>query len=111
MALTMTRTRTQTALTKLATMIANIHGELEFVSDLLKTEELEPGQPLAAKALQGLKFRHLTLLANRDALYTTIRQFDPKIDPRDIVAADGWRAQYGSRRLGVKSLLKRLAGQ
>ena len=35
MALTMTRTRTQTALTKLAGMVANIHGELAFVEAAL----------------------------------------------------------------------------
>lgn len=31
MALTMTRTRTQTALTSLCRMIANAHGELQFI--------------------------------------------------------------------------------
>ena len=39
MALTMTRTRTQTTLTKLATMVANVHGELEFVQGLLVQAE------------------------------------------------------------------------
>lgn len=35
MALTMTRTRTQTTLTKLAMLVANVHGELAFVERLL----------------------------------------------------------------------------
>lgn len=35
MALTMTRTRTQTTLTKLAMTVANVHGELEFVEAAL----------------------------------------------------------------------------
>ena len=35
MALTMTRTRTQTTLTKLAELVAHVHGELEFVEGLL----------------------------------------------------------------------------
>ena len=35
MALTMTRTRTQTTLTKLVELVANVHGELAFVEGLL----------------------------------------------------------------------------
>ena len=35
MALTMTRTRTQTTLTKLAMLVANVHGELALVERLL----------------------------------------------------------------------------
>ncbi|MCW5640978.1 MAG: hypothetical protein KIT63_02635 [Rhodoferax sp.] len=38
MALTMTRTQTQTALTKLAERVANVHGELEFVEGQLANE-------------------------------------------------------------------------
>lgn len=38
MALTMTRTRTQTALTKLAEMVANVHGEMAFLDELLEGE-------------------------------------------------------------------------
>lgn len=37
MALTMTRTRTQTTLTKLAMLVANVHGELALVERLLDT--------------------------------------------------------------------------
>jgi len=36
MALTMTRTRTQTALTRLAKLLANLNGEMEFVERLKK---------------------------------------------------------------------------
>lgn len=35
MALTMPRARTQTALTKLVQLVANTHGELEFVEPLM----------------------------------------------------------------------------
>ncbi len=108
MALTLSRTRTQTALTKLATMIANVHGELEFVEGLLETKEISPGKSLSEKALQRLEARRLELRANQDALYATIKQFDPKIDPVGIVSLDGWKAKYGSRRLGVKSFVSRL---
>ena len=108
MALTMSRTRTQTALTKLATMIANVHGELEFVVGLLEAKEISPGKPLSPEALQGLEARRQALIANRDALYTTLKQFDPMIDPGDIVAGEGWRARYGSKKLGPKALLSRL---
>lgn len=40
-ALTMTRTRTQTTLTKLATMVAGIHRELAFVELLLEDASAE----------------------------------------------------------------------
>lgn len=39
MALTKTRTRTQTALTRLALLIANVHGELALVEGLLASPE------------------------------------------------------------------------
>ena len=37
MALTMTRTRTQTALTRLAKLLANLNGELAFLDELMAT--------------------------------------------------------------------------
>ncbi len=93
MALTMTRTRTQTALTKLALMVASIHGELAFVEDLIATCA---GTGSAATAAPGIRTntgmqavlprlerRRQELVHNRDALYATIRQFDPKIAPQD----------------------------
>lgn len=117
MALTMTRTRTQTALTKLALMVASIHGELAFVEDLIATCA---GTGSAATAAPGIRTntgmqavlprlerRRQELVHNRDALYATIRQFDPKIAPQDIGVSADWTRQYGSRNLLAKGLLVR----
>lgn len=98
MALTMTRTRTQTTLTRLAAMVTNIHGELEFLDRVLAAREgislptVEGGRK--GKAKKGLSrtpeewatldARKVKLCADRDALYATIRQFDPVIDPGSI---------------------------
>lgn len=48
MALTMTRTRTQTTLTKLAMLVANVHGELALVERLL--DEARPSVAAAEDA-------------------------------------------------------------
>ncbi len=98
MALTMTRTRTQTTLTKLAEMVANVHGELAFLDGLLSgaTGSLQGMTPGAHERLAA---RRLKLRGDCDALYATIRQFDGNIDPAGIGSADGGRKQYG-RRLG-----------
>lgn len=89
MALTMTRTRTQTALTKLAELVANVHGELEFVEGWLANEPgvLEPQARLGERRLQ--------LVRDRDALYATLRQFDGQIAPERIGSLEGWRKRFG----------------
>ena len=89
MALTMTRTRTQTTLTKLAEMVANIHGELAFLEGLV-------GTPEAQEAGAALEARRVKLVSDREALYTTLLQFDPAIDPDAIGTAEAWRKQYGN---------------
>lgn len=96
MALTMTRTRTQTALTRLAVLLANIHGELQTL------ERLVGEWPEYARALEA---RRRKLGADRDALHLTIRQFDPELDPTRIRAADQWMKAYGRR--GTKAALRR----
>jgi hypothetical protein len=88
MALTMRRTRTQTALTKLAELVACIHGELAFVELLLAA-------PSAADARPGLERRRDMLQASRDALYLTVMQFDPDIDPGSIGTSDAWLKPFG----------------
>lgn len=110
MALTMTRTRTQTALTKLATMVANVHGELAFVERLLGEASAEvslAGKPAVAAAkaktkgptaadrAAALVRRRDELLQTRDSLYATVRQFDPGLDPADIGSDDGWLKKFG----------------
>lgn len=89
MALTMTRTRTQTTLTKLAEMVASIHGEMKFLEGLA-------GMPEAHGAGAALEARRLKLVSDREALYATLRQFDPQIEPQTIGISDVWRKQYGN---------------
>lgn len=99
MALTMTRTRTQSALTKLVTMVANVHGELEFVEGLLLVGEVGNRRSkmtaLTDMQLQGLAVRHSVLLGQRVALYATVKQFDPELTPEDIGALDEWKKALG----------------
>lgn len=102
MALTMTRTRTQTTLTKLAMLVANVHGELEFVEGLLGSE-LQADLQVRARAevaadgglAAALERRRQELLAKRQALYETLRQFDPGLDPAEIGVASQWQKAYG----------------
>lgn len=88
MALTMTRTRTQTALTKLVELVANIHGELEVVEGLLT--EWPAHREIFAARLRVLE-------ASRDALYATLQQFDLELNPADIGTAEAWLLDYGRR--------------
>ena len=96
MALTMTRTRTQTTLTKLAELVANLHGELAMI-ELLLTSHPERRAVLSA--------RNAKLSADLAALYLTLKQFDPKIDPTHIGTLDQWLAIHGRR--GSKTALRR----
>lgn len=100
MALTMTRTRTQTALTKLAERLSNVKGELQFVEELLA---LYPGH---TDALVG---RREQLRVQGDALCVTLRQFDASIDPEQVVPGGGWRKAYRAR--GTRSLQDRYLEQ
>lgn len=88
MALTMTRTRTQTALSKMADLMANINGELEFVRAL---------RAQATAHQEALTARESVLRQKRDAVMAAIRQFDPDIDPELVGPAEAWRAPYKSR--------------
>lgn len=88
MALTMTRNRTQTALTKLAERLSNVKGELQFVEELLTQC---PGH---AADLAG---RRELLLVQLEALCVTLRQFDASIDPDQVVSGSGWRRAYRVR--------------
>ena len=69
----MTRTRTQTTLTKLATMVANVHGELEFVEELLAqagAEAAAAGQgKFSPEEVAALQSRKAALEEKRQALY------------------------------------------
>ena len=105
--LTMTRTRTQTTLTKLATLVANVHGELEFLEGLIKVagtpDALEPTPEVRAR----LQARERQLMQDKAALYATLRQFDADIDPSAIGSVGGWQKRFGKRRLSQQSLTSR----
>lgn len=108
MALTVTRTRTQATLTKLAEMVANVHGELEFLDELLARDGL--GQDKTHEVRVRLVARRQKLAGDRGALYVTVRQFDNTIDPEHIGALDGWHKNYG-RGLSLAGLTQRYLNQ
>ena len=86
MALTMTRTRTQTALTKLAQLLAAVNGELSFIAEIVE----HPLVKLGAVDLDGLHRQREQLQKCRAALCITLRQFNPSIDPEDIGSTTDW---------------------
>lgn len=89
MALTMTRTRTQTTLTRLAKLLANLNGELEFVEWLL----------VAMPAQQELlTVRRAGLVVNRDAVAATLRQFDPALAVGSVGSARPKRSRRAVQR-------------
>lgn len=103
MALTMTRTRTQTALTKLATHVARVHGELAYLQGLLDGE-------LGEQLRERLARRREELVVMRGALYVTLRQFDPALDPTAIGAVDDWLKPHGRGQAGKKRYVAAMAG-
>lgn len=88
MALTMTRTRTQTALTSLCKLIANVHGELEFVDWALQFRK---------QGRKVLEARRQHLVSQREALYTTLTVFDPTLDPTAIGTLQEWLKPFGRK--------------
>lgn len=95
MALTMTRTRTQTALTRLAQRVALVHGELSYLEARMAEEP-------AGDLLERLARRRNEVLAQREALYITIRQFDPELDPSAIGTTVEWLKPFGRGRAARK---------
>ena len=93
MSLTMTRTRTQTTLTKLVTLLANVNGELEFVQELLLTAE-EHRVLLQARAS--------VLARQQEVLCASLKQFDANLEPDAVGAAHGW---WPGRRPKSKQIL------
>ena len=113
MALTMTRTGTQTAQSKLALMVANVHGELAFLEGLVAAHtdtdtDTDAGMP---GVLTRLQRRRQELVSNRDALYVTLRQFDPEIAPEGIGTSDEWQKQFRRRTLQIATFTSRYKSQ
>lgn len=88
MALTMTRTRTQTALNDLAARLAEVNGELEFLARL-------SGVPDDYQALAAV--RRAELLRLRDALFVVIKRYDEALEPDDIGATYDWMKPFGRK--------------
>ncbi len=84
----MTRTRTQTTLTRLAQATAEVHAELALTEAL--TSLLPDSYPQLAARRQHL-------LLERDALYLTLRQFDEEIDGQLIGQSWRWLRRGGCR--------------
>lgn len=87
MALTMTRTRTQTALAKLVEVLAQVNGELAFVRELM-AEAPAPAQAQAHR--EALQAREAQLERERGAMCIAIRQFNPELDPDEVGASENW---------------------
>ena len=101
----LTRTRTQTALTTLCTLIANVHGELEFIGWALQFRK---------QGLNVLVARRQMLVGQREALYTTLRFFDPKLDPAGIGVLQEWLKLFGRKatpRVVGRYVKRHLQGQ
>ena len=89
----MTRTRTQTALSKLVGLLARVNGELDFVRELLVE---------APSHREWLLAREAQLVSQREALMLTIRQFDPQLDPEDVGSSeDWWQGRRPKTRAGM----------
>lgn len=99
MAMTMTRTRTQTALTQLVQKLADIKGELAFVEAWMA----EDGAPAE------LAHRWALLGEQAQALTTTLHLFDPELDVRLVAASEEWRKRYRART--TRSLRKTYLNQ
>lgn len=89
MALTMTRNRTQTTLTKLVQKLGEVKGELEFVESWMA----EAGAPAE------LSSRREILLTQAQALTTALQQFDAELDVGSVAASENWRKVYRTRTI------------
>jgi len=98
MALTMTRTRTQTALTQLVETLANLKGELAFVEGWL----VEDGAPTELVARREVLWQQVA------ALTTTLRVFDPGLNVGQVAPAEGWSKVFRAR--SAKSLRVKYLG-
>jgi hypothetical protein len=83
------RSRTQTTLTRLAKLLANLNGELEFVEWLL--DELPDYREL-------LTHRRGSLVASRDAVAATLLQFDPGLAVSAVGSAGAKRSPRAVQR-------------
>jgi hypothetical protein len=120
MAVTRTRTRTQSALTKIAELIAEAHGELRVLAEL--EEQVQQGmagdgdgrrrkkcRPAPETVLAGIAARRADVERTRDALYVTLRQFDPTLDPRRVGESFVWLREFGRGSAAARRYRRTLA--
>ncbi len=105
MALTRSRTRNQTTLTKLVKMLAGLNGEHAFCTALLEAAKFD-----AADA-ERLRNHVGGLQVKSEALRLTLLQFDPKLDVGSIRNLDNWRSRLGSKRLSAATLQRQLLAE
>ena len=64
-------------------MVAEVHGELEFVEGLLA--QVEAGKAVfSEEKAKALRVKKAALEEKRQALYLTLGQFDAELDPSQI---------------------------
>ena len=63
------------------------------------------------EVLTRLALRKTELAPNRDALYATLRQFDPEIAPESIGTGDEWQKRFGRGSLLTATLTARYKSQ
>jgi hypothetical protein len=66
------------------------------------------GRPSPETTLAGIAARRVEVEETRDALYVTLMQFDPELDPRQVGEPFGWLKAYGRGRAAVKRYRLRL---
>lgn len=93
MALTMTRTRNQTTLTKLVQRAAEIHDELAVLERLM-AEAMERQAALVSRMAE--------VRGHRESLYATLKQFDPALDPTAIGRSNQWLREYGRGKAALR---------
>lgn len=108
MALTMTRTRTQATLSKLALKVAEAHGEMAYLDELLSGRA--PADALSEAERNALEQRRGAVVSARDALYVVIHQFDPNLEPAQIGSVDSWKGTL-KRFRNAKSLRRAYLAQ
>ncbi len=110
-------TRTQSALTKIAELIAEAHGELRVLAELeeqVRREVIGGGgvsrrrkgpMPAPESVLAGIAVRRAEVERTRDALYVTLRQFNQALDPQQVSESFGWLRMYGRGRVAHTTYL------
>lgn len=91
MAVARTRTRTQTALTKVVELLAEANGEIQVLEQLLANE-----RDVAVRS--RLMARHQELQDDHSAVRSTLEQFDSDLDAERVGTSYKWLKAFGRGR-------------